>query len=322
MGATRRRRQVLSFILLAVAIGACWLAVRNNLGDVSDTFTRIEALDVIVVLALGVVAAFTAYRSWRVVLFGLHADMPAHEARSMFFCSQVGKYLPGSVWPALIQSEIGARNRVPRPTVLLAYLIALLASLSSAAMLSVLLLGDARSTWLALASVGAALGGACLVGVLLSPKGAQRFLDWVGKRRSIGAGMTLTPHHGRRAIAWATAAWCSMCLEGVWLAWRLAPHQPSAAVLMAVAGATTLSWACGFLAVPVPAGTGVREAIFTFALAASLGRPTAITVAVVTRLVGVFTDLGAALLSGLPSLLRSTAQRRRTSLGDAAGDLA
>lgn len=319
MRAKQRLRRVLSLALLLITLGACWLAIRNNIHDVGHTLDQLTLLDVVAMLAFGVVGAFAAFRSWRTVLTGLHADMPAAEARSMFFCSQVGKYLPGSVWPALIQSEIGARNRVPRPTVLLTYLLALVASLAAASATAIAILGNARSGWLAVAGIAMGVGSLGLVWLLVAPRGAQRFLKWVSTRRTIASGLSLTPSAGRQAFGYAVLAWWSMSAEAAWLAWRLAPTYPGTLTLIAVIGASTLSWTCGFLAVPVPAGAGVREAIFTFAVAGALGRPTAITIAVVTRLVGVFIDLGAAVVSGLPSLLQTTRRNRMVTVAHADG---
>lgn len=319
MRANQRLRRVLSLALMAIVLGACWLAVRNNLHDVRHTLEQLTWLDLVAIIGLGVVGAFAAYRSWRTVLSGLHADMPGPDARSMFFCSQVGKYLPGSVWPALIQTEIGARNRIPRPTVLLTYLFALVASLAAASATSIAILGNARSGWLVVVGVAMAIGGLGLVWLLVAPRGAQRFLRWVSTRRAIASDLTLTPRAGRQAFGYAVVAWWAMSLEAAWLAWRLAPHHPGTLTLLAVVGASTLSWTCGFLAIPVPAGAGVREAIFTFALAGTLGKPTAITIAVITRLVGVFIDLGAAAVSGLPSLVQTTRRNRTSAIAPAHG---
>jgi hypothetical protein len=301
---------------LAVVLLACWFAIRNNLHDLSDALARLTLLDIVVMGVLGVVATVAGYRSWRTVLVGLHADMPHHDARSMFFCSQIGKYLPGSVWPALIQTEIGARHRVPRPSVLLAYLVALVASLSAAATMSLALLAAPRSGWLAVGAIGAGVGGVTLLGVLVVPGGAQRFLTWVSQRRKLSTTLTIDRGNGQRSYGYALVAWAALCSQGVWLAARLTPHHVAGTALVAVAGATAFSWSCGFLALPVPAGAGIREAIFTFALAESLGRPTAIAVAVVTRLTSVAVDLGAAFFSGLPSLVTSMRKARRLATAD------
>ena len=80
---------------------------------------------------------------------------------------------------------------------------------------------------------------------------------------------------------WA-ATWC--------VARALLPDPP----ILRIGVATTLSWTAGFVAVPVPAGAGVREAVFV----ASSGLPGGIgaTIAIGSRLVFLLADvLGVAL---------------------------
>jgi len=70
----------------------------------------------------------------------------------------------------------------------------------------------------------------------------------------------------------------------------LLPHPP----VLRIGVATTLLWTAGFVAVPVPAGAGIREAVFV----ASSGLPTGIgaTIAIGSRLVFLLADvLGVAL---------------------------
>ena len=65
--------------------------------------------------ALAVSAAFSLLGTvsllglWLSVLRGLGALVPLGEAWRVFFISQLGKYLPGLVWPALVQMEAGPR---------------------------------------------------------------------------------------------------------------------------------------------------------------------------------------------------------------------
>jgi uncharacterized membrane protein YbhN (UPF0104 family) len=59
--------------------------------------------------------------------------------------------------------------------------------------------------------------------------------------------------------------------------------------------AAVLAWVCGFLAVPVPAGAGVREAVFV--ATSGLDSGLALTVAVTTRLAFLLVDLLGAAVS-------------------------
>ncbi len=46
---------------------------------------------------------------WRVLLADLGTHLPAAPASSVFLVGQLGKYLPGSVWTVVAQTEMGAR---------------------------------------------------------------------------------------------------------------------------------------------------------------------------------------------------------------------
>jgi uncharacterized membrane protein YbhN (UPF0104 family) len=83
-------------------------------------------------------------------------------------------------------------------------------------------------------------------------------------------------------LMWA-ATWCTA---------RALLPDPS---VLRIGVATTLSWTAGFVAVPVPAGAGVREAVFVAAsgLPAGLGA----TIAVGSRLVFLVVDVAGAALT-------------------------
>ena len=88
------------------------------------------------------------------------------------------------------------------------------------------------------------------------------------------------------------------------------PHH-----LLAVAGAATVAWGVGLVAVFAPGGIGVREAVYTALLAGLLpaGEPAA--GAVTMRLVMVAAELGVLLVAGRPKLDREAARQRWHQLG-------
>jgi len=295
-------------MLIGVAVFG-WLAVRDSWSDVTATFRRLQVVDIVVAFVMGLAASATAYLSWRAVLHTLTpVEMSAHDSRAMYFCSQTGKYVPGSVWPALIQTELGARNHIPRRAVIVSYALTLTITLATAGVVSGLVLADARSITLALAAGGALVGGILLMFGLLHESGATRMVQWIATRRNRNADappIELHPRNAARGLMWASAYWVLLGGQAVALAVAISPDSISARDGLLVAGAFALAWLCGFLALPLPAGAGVREAVFAFALGPLLGRPTAIGLALVTRFVAVLLDLGLAVASGLPGLVRS-----------------
>jgi uncharacterized membrane protein YbhN (UPF0104 family) len=71
----------------------------------------------------------------------------------------------------------------------------------------------------------------------------------------------------------------------------LVPDPP----ILRIGIATTLSWAAGFAAVPVPAGAGIREAVFV--ASAGMAGGVAATVAVASRLAFVLVDAAGLVLT-------------------------
>jgi uncharacterized membrane protein YbhN (UPF0104 family) len=78
--------------------------------------------------------------------------------------------------------------------------------------------------------------------------------------------------------------------------WTVARALDPEAPLVGVVTAAAASWLAGFLAVPVPGGVGVREAVFV-ALAPTMAPGVAETTAVAVRVAFVGVDALAALVS-------------------------
>ncbi len=60
------------------------------------------------------VMQYATLRQWQALLAGLGSPLRTTTAGRIFFIGQLGKYIPGSVWPVLTQMELGARAKVPR----------------------------------------------------------------------------------------------------------------------------------------------------------------------------------------------------------------
>jgi hypothetical protein len=103
------------------------------------------------------------------------------------------------------------------------------------------------------------------------------------ERRISASGMS-------RAVGWALLGWGFFSLH----AWLLISSMTGAGleVFPMAAGAFALAWSVGFILVPLPGGAGAREAAFVLALQPIMPRPSAIVIAVVSRLVMTVADLG------------------------------
>jgi len=115
------------FVAVTVGLGGYavareWPGVRTSLASIG-VGTAAEAL--LCVLA----AMVLTMQVWRVLLAGLGSPLPARGASRIMFIGQLGKYLPGSVWPVLAQMELGSAYRVPRHRSATASVLAMVVSL-------------------------------------------------------------------------------------------------------------------------------------------------------------------------------------------------
>ena len=285
-------------VFLAVALVRNWEAVRDDL----------QALSWVDLLASGIAGALAVTCSgmgWRVVLTGLGEHVPVHPALTVFFAGQLGKYVPGSVWTAAIQAELGRRRRIAASTMLVSYLVALMIAVATGGLVGLLaLLGTegSRATALWMLLVALLLGAA-----LVRPGWLNAGLAWAFARAGRTPPPVALPGRALAAsVAWLIACWTFFGLH----AWLLArPLGAGAADLAPTIGAFALAFVAGLLVVPLPAGAGVREGVLVATLAGAIGAPAALTVSLVSRLVLLGVDLVMAGLFGVGGAARAVRAR-------------
>jgi uncharacterized membrane protein YbhN (UPF0104 family) len=229
---------------------------------------------------------------WRTVLADLGSRLPLPAAARVYFVGQLGKYVPGSVWPLVVQTELGRDHRVPRRRTVAATLVSLLLAVLSALLLVLVALPLAPGV------LPAGFGWAVLLVVplvaVLHPSvvgaGMDRLLRVLGRepleRRTSVAGTVL-------ATLWAGGSWLCAGLQVFVLATALgAPAGPRLAALCV--GGFALAWAVGFVVVVLPAGAGAREVALAAVLAGTLDRGSILVVVLLSRVLFTVVDLGAA----------------------------
>lgn len=244
------------------------------------------------VLAAGGMIAIAV--PWAVALRLLGAPVRGLGHVPWYFVGELGKYVPGGVWPVLGRAEIARRRGAGSAAAYGSVVLSLVALYLAAVAVAVALLplwmvpGGAGGWWLA--------GGALLpLGLLaMHPRclGAGLLLGQRVLRRDL---LVPVPSWGAslRYVASYLPAWTLIALATWALTRSLTPDAP----VGVIAFAAVVSWVAGFLAVPVPGGVGVREVVFI----AVAGRSPGVTAAaaVLARAVFVVIDLVAALAGGL-----------------------
>lgn len=306
--ARRRRPAWLRYLRSALLVAGLALAVVAIIGYAHRLRADLQRLSPWLVLAAfaAVVAAnLSTLQTWRHLLGAMGSHLPQRAARRIFFTSQIGKYLPGSVWPYVAQVEMARDHHVPPSRSGAAGILTIGVTLVTGIVVAGLTLPYVDSSMATALRVLLACTPVFLL--VLHPKLLHRALTMimrVARRRTplpaIAGGELL------RAALWSVVTWLGFGLQIFVLVGSLHSVGPSDAAL--AVGGYALAWVVGLLIVIVPAGAGAREAILVFTLDPTLNRSSALLIALVSRLLTTAADV---LLAGAVGGERLWGRRRR-----------
>jgi glycosyltransferase 2 family protein len=281
------------FVALTVGLGG--YGVAREWTGIRSALSRLGFLPVAGATLSVLAGLFATMLVWRLLLAALGSPLPVRTAARIMFIGQLGKYLPGSVWPILAQMELGHAHQVPRhrsaTASVLAMVLALLAGLLTALIALPFVAGSTPYLW--------ALLAAPILLILLHPKLLNSVLNRLlrlAKRPPLESPLTGRAITG--ALAWAFASWILFGLQIWLLATRLGAPDGKTALL--AIGGFAFAWSVGFLVVFAPAGLGLREVLLVATLSPVLSVGAATAVALVSRVLMTIGDLlSAAVAAGL-----------------------
>jgi uncharacterized membrane protein YbhN (UPF0104 family) len=297
-------------LLIVVLVGFAGWALLKNWRDVGDALTELPPWAAVLAFIPGYMAMVSALLVWRELMHDLGQPLTFAQSARIFYPSQLGKYVPGSVWSIATQIELSREHNIPKrtnvTTGVLAIAISITSGLSLAAVTLSLTGGAAlhRYWWILLVIP--------LFLAILHPRVLSYSINLVLRlvRREP---LPRTPSWAGlgRVAALQIMVWVVLGLQ----AWILmvgfgAPVWKSLPIAI---GGYSLAYALGQLAVGMPAGAGVRDAALTLALATVVGAATALVVALLSRVIMTIVDLtmaGGQLLA-LHHRTRRTAARVR-----------
>ena len=295
-GRRRRAAQLTTVVGLLIGGLTCAFVVRTLSSEWSEV--REAVLDAspawVAACFLLCIASMTSIGwVWTDVLALLGAPVRRSRALAWYYIGELGKYLPGGVWPVLGRGELARRNGpVPGPrayaSVALSLVTLYLAAMLVAVGLLPFALGDDGPGAAAFVLVLLPLGLAAL-----HPRVIEPLLGLVRRVTKRPLAMEVPPWRDTVVVVLRyVPTW--VCIGGATAAMAQA-IDPGASPTR-VAFAAVLSWTAGFLAVPVPAGAGVRETVFI--AASGLSPELGATVAVATRVLFIVVDGGGAAVAG------------------------
>ncbi|HUQ38900.1 MAG TPA: glycosyltransferase [Acidimicrobiales bacterium] len=225
---------------------------------------------------------------------------------AVYVVAQHGKHVPGAVWPAVARAGLARRWSVGARRVVAWIALESMGSVAASLLVAGAVLAAGGRPLLA-AACGAA---GAIAPLCLHPRSPLRAL----LARVLGAGEI----PGARAVAGMVPlylpVWVLNATAGALLATALVPAAAGRDVAR-IAGAAIVAAVVGFLAVPVPAGLGVREAVFVALTSGVLSTPVALAYALTGRVLALAVQIALALVA-LPLLRDGAATRSSTTASE------
>jgi|GEM_PF-673141 len=290
---TRRIQRAAQIALLAVVGVFIWRSLRTGFQE--SGFVGLEfqwpMLLLSVLVLVGYYAMFVG--GFWLLLRGLGEPMHPRDAFKLSFVSNVGKYLPGGIWPVASRMALAPRVGVRRHTMLVASALESAVSVTGGSLvfLVALLFGaqapNMTPVWTAIGVLTAAL-------LLLNPAFLRTIVGWSMRLLRIEGDVPhLRAPTAIGLIAYFAATWLLGGLAFFTFTRALFEHPGASPI--AYAGYFAASAIVGLLVLFAPGGLGAREGAMLLLLSGPLGPANAAVVALASR---VWTSLVELALSG------------------------
>ncbi|MBO1750943.1 flippase-like domain-containing protein [Actinotalea sp. BY-33] len=282
----RLRRYLRPFALAVVAVFAT-LYLIDEWDEISAGLGRLDLGAVGAAFALVLLGLAFTTMTWRAALGGLGSPLSVITASRIFLLGELGKYVPGGVWPVVAQSVLSRDHGVRRTRAILAGMVRWVVSVVMGVVVAMVTLAFSSPEalhaywWLTILAAG---GVVSLVPAV--------FNWWFPAALTlVRRGDSIEPISARamlEACLWTTAMWLAFGLHLWFLARSLG--APAEGLLLLTTGGYALAWVVGFVIVVLPAGAGAREAALVLVLATALSREDALVLALVSRFLMLLAD--------------------------------
>ena len=108
-----RWRGAVRLAVLVGVLGALAWSLATQRASVRPLLGQLSVRSLAAALAAVLAGILATFLCWRAVLADLGGRLPVVAGARVFFLGQLGKYLPGSVWPVIAQMELGRDYDVP-----------------------------------------------------------------------------------------------------------------------------------------------------------------------------------------------------------------
>jgi hypothetical protein len=292
--------------VLGIAIGVAGVAfviktLVSKWDEVSNAFSQVNAINLALSLLLGLAAMTSIGWIWVTMIIARSHNVRHRNAMAWYFTGQLGKYVPGGIWPIVGRAELAVRNGIPRRDAYASTGLSLVTTYAAAVV--AIAIGAVSTSGHRLIAVLIAFGLVTAYIAFAQPS-LRAVIIRIASRISSSASSLTDPKRVVRLTVLHVPAWILMSLSTSVTATAFGAHIGIADMLFI----TTTSWLAGFVVVGVPGGIGVREAVFTSLAGGIIGTPMAVSLALMSRVVFIAVDLTGALVSSVISRLNSSAK--------------
>lgn len=280
-------------ILIGVA-GIAFVArtIVTKRQEVSDAFSHLDGITLIASLALGLCAMTLIGYQWTRMLVTRGHHAPPRSAMAWYFAGQLGKYVPGGIWPIVGRAELATRSGVSRTDAYAATGLSMVTTYLAAAL--TICLGSLLSWSYPLVGI---------LGLLSLIAGFAAFSNSFLRSKTLAVLGRISPRASaltepRRLLVLTLAhlpAWLLMSLSTSVTASAFGADIGILHMLFI----TSASWLAGFVVVGVPGGIGVRESVFTALAGTAISPGVAVSLALASRVVFIAVDLVGALAANI-----------------------
>ncbi len=292
--------------MLGIAIGVAGVAfviktLVSKWDEVSNAFSQVNAINLALSLLLGLAAMTSIGWIWVTMIIARSHNVRHRNAMAWYFTGQLGKYVPGGIWPIVGRAELAVRNGIPRRDAYASTGLSLVTTYAAAVV--AIAIGAVSTSGHRLIAVLIAFGLVTAYIAFAQPS-LRSVIIRIASRVSSSALSLTDPKRVVRLTVLHVPAWLLMSLSTSVTATAFGAHIGIADMLFI----TTTSWLAGFVVVGVPGGIGVREAVFTSLAGGIIGTPMAVSLALMSRVVFIAVDLTGALVSSVISRTNKSAK--------------
>lgn len=295
-------RKALAWALALLILGTILTVSREHLRELRPYWAALAPGWIALVFAHTLLYRVINASGWVWIVRTLHWKMPLRDGLSLWLVSESCRWLPGSVWSMFSRVHLASRRglsvsaasvsvSVELLLTLIAWALTALIGLLASGAYGVLTPYLGQLGWVPVALLtGAVLAGVGFVALRQFLRSESRYGN---KVRALFGQLRLAqaqhPRYGMLALV--VLFYVGLCLYNGYIFWLILHSLSLDASLSQAILANSLGWILGFLAVAVPGGIGVREAVIVGLLSGENTLEAVAMAAVLWRLIQVFSEL-------------------------------